>query len=66
MGDDIPDYDVMQMVGVATCPADAAEEIKQIADYISHKNGGNGAVRDVIEQVMKLQDKWFDEDSKAG
>ncbi|MEE0890176.1 MAG: HAD hydrolase family protein [Bacteroidales bacterium] len=65
MGDDIPDYDVMQMVGVATCPADAAEEIKQVSDYISHKDGGSGCVRDVIEQVMKLQNKWFDEDAKA-
>jgi 3-deoxy-D-manno-octulosonate 8-phosphate phosphatase (KDO 8-P phosphatase) len=65
MGDDIPDYDVMTMVGVATCPSDASEEIKQVADYISHKQGGSGCVRDVIEQVMKLQNKWFDEDSKA-
>lgn len=65
MGDDIPDYDVMRMVGVATCPADAANEIKDIADYISHKTGGNGCVRDVIEQVMKLQNKWFDEDAKS-
>lgn len=65
MGDDIPDYDVMKMVGVSTCPADAAEEIKSISDYISHKIGGSGCVRDVIEQVMKLQEKWFDEDAKS-
>ncbi|MBO7276685.1 MAG: HAD hydrolase family protein [Bacteroidales bacterium] len=65
MGDDIPDYDVMKMVGVSTCPADAAEEIKLVADYISHRPGGSGCVRDVIEQVMKLQNKWFDEDAKS-
>ncbi|MBR1774792.1 MAG: HAD hydrolase family protein [Bacteroidales bacterium] len=64
MGDDIPDYDIMQNVGVATCPADAACEIKQIADYISDKKGGQGCVRDIVEQVLKLHNKWFNEDSK--
>lgn len=58
MGDDIPDYHVMQLVGLPTCPQDAAPEIKGISNYISHKNGGKGAVRDVIEQVMKVQEKW--------
>lgn len=58
MGDDIPDYHVMQLVGLPTCPQDASPEIKAISTYISHKNGGKGAVRDVIEQVMKVQGKW--------
>ncbi|MEE9350119.1 MAG: HAD-IIIA family hydrolase [Flavobacteriaceae bacterium] len=58
MGDDIPDYPVMELVGLATCPNDAASEIKGISKYISHKKGGKGAVRDVIEQVMKVQGKW--------
>ena len=58
MGDDIPDYHVMQLVGLPTCPQDASPEIKSISNYISHKNGGKGAVRDVIEQVMKVQGKW--------
>lgn len=58
MGDDIPDYHVMQKVGLPTCPQDAAPEIKSISNYISHVNGGQGAVRDVIEQVMKVQGKW--------
>ena len=58
MGDDIPDYHVMQLVGLPTCPQDASPEIKEISNYISHKNGGKGAVRDVIEQVMKVQGKW--------
>ena len=58
MGDDIPDYHVMQLVGLPTCPQDASPEIKGISTYISHKNGGKGAVRDVIEQVMKVQGKW--------
>jgi 3-deoxy-D-manno-octulosonate 8-phosphate phosphatase (KDO 8-P phosphatase) len=58
MGDDIPDYHVMQLVGLPVCPQDASPEIKAISKYISHKNGGKGAAREVIEQVMKVQDKW--------
>lgn len=65
MGDDIPDYDVMLASGVAACPSDAVEEIKSVADYISHKGGGQGCVRDVIEQVMRLHNQWFHEDGKA-
>lgn len=60
MGDDIPDYQVMKIVGLPTCPQDASPEIKGISKYISHKNGGKGAVRDVIEQVMKVQGKWME------
>jgi 3-deoxy-D-manno-octulosonate 8-phosphate phosphatase (KDO 8-P phosphatase) len=60
MGDDIPDYHVMKLVGLPTCPQDACPEIKAISKYISHKNGGKGAVRDVIEQVMKVQGKWME------
>lgn len=59
MGDDIPDYQVMLRVGMPVCPADAAEEIRKISRYISHFNGGEGCVRDVIEQVMKIQGKWM-------
>ena len=58
MGDDIPDYPVMQLAGLPCCPQDAVPEIKAISKYISHKNGGKGAVRDVIEQVLKVQGKW--------
>ncbi|SCX91605.1 KdsC family phosphatase [Flavobacterium caeni] len=60
MGDDIPDYHVMKLVGLPACPQDASPEIKGISKYISHKNGGRGAVRDAIEQVMKLQGKWME------
>ncbi len=59
MGDDIPDYWVMKKVGLAACPQDAVPEIKSICRYISHKKGGKGAVRDVLEQVMKVQNKWM-------
>jgi 3-deoxy-D-manno-octulosonate 8-phosphate phosphatase (KDO 8-P phosphatase) len=58
MGDDIPDFPVMEQVALPTCPQDAATEIKEIAKYVSHKKGGQGAVRDIIEQVLKVQGKW--------
>jgi len=58
MGDDIPDLDVMQMAGVAACPADAVPDIIKISQYISDKNGGEGCVRDIIEKTLKLQNKW--------
>ncbi len=59
MGDDIPDLYVMKMVGMPCCPQDAAPEIKDISRYVSHKKGGKGCVRDVIEQVLKVQGKWM-------
>ena len=63
MGDDLPDYPVMKQVGFPTCPSDAVEEIKSISIYISDKSGGEGCVRDVIEQVLRLQGKWMEADA---
>ena len=63
MGDDIPDYQVMKLAGLSACPLDAAEEIKAIANYISHYKGGHGCVRDIIEQIMKIQGKWMNDDA---
>lgn len=63
MGDDIPDYEIMLLAGVPTCPADAVEEIKRVATYISHQTGGHGCVRDIIEQVLKVQGKWMNDDA---
>jgi 3-deoxy-D-manno-octulosonate 8-phosphate phosphatase (KDO 8-P phosphatase) len=60
MGDDLPDYPAMKVVGVPVCPKDAAQEIKAISHYISDKNGGDGCVRDVLEQVLRAQGKWID------
>lgn len=59
MGDDVPDYKVMQQVHIATCPQDAIPEIKDICHYQSPKEGGKGCVRDVIEQTLKVQGKWM-------
>ena len=58
MGDDVPDIEVMNLCGIKACPNDAAEDILQIADYVSPKDGGAGCVRDVIEKVMKLRNLW--------
>jgi 3-deoxy-D-manno-octulosonate 8-phosphate phosphatase (KDO 8-P phosphatase) len=60
MGDDLPDYEVMCRAGVACCPADAVEEIKSVSVYISHIKGGDGCVRDIIEQVLRLHGRWMD------
>ena len=66
MGDDIPDYEVMTRCGLPCCPADAAPEIKSISTYISHRNGGYGCGRDVIEQVLKAQGKWMAHEKAFG
>jgi len=58
MGDDMPDVEVMGIVGLPCCPADAVSEIKAISSYISNYKGGEGCVRDVIEKVLKLNDDW--------
>jgi 3-deoxy-D-manno-octulosonate 8-phosphate phosphatase (KDO 8-P phosphatase) len=62
MGDDLVDYQIMLEVGMPVCPKDAVPEIKAISKYISDKNGGQGCARDVIEQTLRAQDKWFTED----
>ena len=58
MGDDVPDYEIMQRVGCPVCPADACPDIKAVSLYVSHLRGGYGCGRDVIEQVLRAQGKW--------
>lgn len=58
MGDDLPDIPAMGVVGLPCCPADAANEVKEIVQYISPLNGGFACVRDVIEKVLKPNDHW--------
>lgn len=58
MGDDIPDTHPMKLVGLPACPQDAVPEVKILSTYVSHLNGGQGCVRDLIEQVLKSQEKW--------
>ena len=59
MGDDIPDYEILQRCGLPCCPADAAQVIKQICAYVSPLCGGYGCARDVIEQILAVQGKWM-------
>lgn len=63
MGDDIPDFEVMKLSGIPVCPSDADSEIKQISAYISDKKGGEGCVRDIIEQVLRLHNNWMDSEA---
>ncbi|RZK73271.1 MAG: HAD-IIIA family hydrolase [Pedobacter sp.] len=65
MGDDVPDLNIMKLVGLPTCPADAIPDVKAISAYISPYSGGKTAVRDIIEKVMRVQYKWFDETPSA-
>ena len=59
VGDDIPDYEVMKRSGCPCCPADACSDIKSISRYVSGCKGGYGCGRDIIEQVLRAQDKWL-------
>jgi 3-deoxy-D-manno-octulosonate 8-phosphate phosphatase (KDO 8-P phosphatase) len=58
MGDDIPDLPLLQRAGLSAAPRDAVQEVLDTVDYISHKKGGDTCVRDVIEQVLRVQGKW--------
>lgn len=66
VGDDIPDYEVMSLVGCPCCPADASVEIKSISKYVSQYRGGCGVGRDIIEQVLKAQGKWMNDNRAFG
>jgi 3-deoxy-D-manno-octulosonate 8-phosphate phosphatase (KDO 8-P phosphatase) len=63
MGDDLPDYPVLQAVAAKTCPNNAVHEIREICNYVSIHRGGRGAVRDVIEQVMRTHGRWINDDA---
>lgn len=65
MGDDLPDIHLLENSAVATCPENAVPEVKAISHYISPIKGGSGAVRDVIEQVMKAQGKWIEDNTQS-
>ena len=66
MGDDIPDYEIMQRVGCPVCPKDACHEIKELSVYVSQYDGGYGCGRDVIEQVLAAQGKWLENEKAFG
>ncbi len=58
MGDDIPDIDVLKYVGLSCCPNDAVSDVINVCDYVSFRNGGSGCVRDIIEQLLRVNNKW--------
>lgn len=65
MGDDVPDVQIMKNSGISACPKNSVPEVKAISDYISSIEGGKGAVRDVIEQVMKVQGTWHEDNTQS-
>lgn len=58
IGDDVNDLPVMKQVAVSVAPADAFEDIKAISAWVSQRNGGDGVVREVCDQLLKAQGKW--------
>ena len=60
MGDDLNDLLIMKQVGLSGTPKDAVDEVIQVADFVSKKNGGSGAVREFIEYILKKDGKWED------
>ncbi|WP_312187699.1 HAD-IIIA family hydrolase [Sphingobacterium sp.] len=63
IGDDMPDFSCMKAVGIAVSPADGVEEIKKISHYVSGFAGGKGVVRELIEKVLKVQGKWYEDET---
>jgi len=59
MGDDIPDLDALKVFSLSCCPANAAEEVIDVCSFVSSKNGGDGCVREVIENVLKARGHWL-------
>ncbi len=62
MGDDIPDIPVLKLVGVSCCPQDAASDVKALVDYQSPLDGGKGCVREIMEQVLRVQGNWMNDE----
>lgn len=58
IGDDLNDLLSMKQVGFVGCPKDACEEVKEVATYVAKKNGGEGAVRDVLEYILRNREQW--------
>ncbi len=65
MGDDYPDLAVMSLVGLSACPNDACMDVRKASEYISPENGGKGCVRDLLEQILKVQNKWYNAEEIA-
>ena len=66
MGDDVPDLEVMRLVGCPVCPVDACQEVREVSCYVSPCRGGYGCGRDVIEQTLRAQGKWLKDERAFG
>lgn len=66
VGDDVPDYEPMKHVGLSVAPADAANDVKAVALYVSRFRGGEGVARDLLEQILRAQDLWMNDDKAFG
>ena len=66
MGDDIPDLEVLRRVGCPVCPKDACPEVRELCLYVSSYHGGAGCGRDVIEQTLRAQNKWLQDEKAFG
>jgi 3-deoxy-D-manno-octulosonate 8-phosphate phosphatase (KDO 8-P phosphatase) len=65
VGDDLPDLPVLARVGLAVAVANAAPEVMRAAHYVARARGGEGAVREVVELILKAQGKWQEAVKKA-
>ncbi|MBQ8501889.1 MAG: HAD-IIIA family hydrolase [Bacteroides sp.] len=66
VGDDIPDLEVMRLCALPCCPKDAVPEVKTVAKYISHADGGYGCGRDIVEQYLKVHGLWLADEKAFG
>ena len=58
IGDDLTDVGLMKSVGMSASVADAADDVKKVAHYVTKSNGGKGAIRELIEMILKSQKRW--------
>ena len=58
MGDDVLDVPIIGRAGLSACPADASQDVRSRVDYVCRAGGGNGAARELVELVLKTQDRW--------
>lgn len=58
VGDDLPDVEVIRTAGLGVVPCDAVPEARAAADFVSVFPGGKGCIRDLVERILKAQDKW--------
>lgn len=65
MGDDLPDLPVLTRVGLAVAPANAAPEVKRVAHYVTRLRGGEGAVREIVEAILRARGVWREAITKA-